>query len=63
MLNRLRIEAGVVMMMVVVMAVYDHHNLRLRRIGCREAEDESQCEENLFHTLVSRSAFLNTELL
>jgi hypothetical protein len=52
MLNRLRIEAGVVMMMVVVMAVYDHHNLCLRRIRHCEAEDESQCEENLFHALV-----------
>jgi hypothetical protein len=50
-------------MMMMVAMVYDHHNLRLRRIGCCEAEDESQCEENLFHALLSRSASLNTELL
>ena len=40
-----------VIVMVMVMAYFDHY-LRLRRIGCREAEDESQCEENLFHALV-----------
>jgi len=51
-LTRLLVKVGVVVMMVVVAMVYDHHNLRLRRIGCREAEDESQCEENLFHALV-----------
>jgi hypothetical protein len=27
-------------MTVMVMAVYDHHNLRLRRIRCCETEDE-----------------------
>jgi hypothetical protein len=31
-LTRLPIELEVVMMMMVVMAVYDHHNLRLRRV-------------------------------
>jgi hypothetical protein len=41
MLNQLLIEVGMVVMMMVVMAVYDHHNLRLRRIRCYEAEDES----------------------
>lgn len=49
--RRLPVVAGLgVMMMVVVMAgVYDHHNLRLRRIGNREAEDEDQSKQNLFH--------------
>jgi len=43
----------VVMMSVVVMMAlaYCHHHLRLRRIRCCDAEDESQCEQNLFHTL------------
>ena len=55
---------GVVMVMtVMVMAVYDHHNLRLRRVRYREAEDESQCEQNLFHTPVLRFANEFTELL
>jgi len=40
------------MMMVVVTVVYDHDNLRLRHIGCGEAEDESECKQNLFHALV-----------
>jgi hypothetical protein len=48
---------------MMVMVVYDHHNLRLRRIGYCEAEEESQRKQNLFHTLVWRFAFLNTELL
>jgi hypothetical protein len=30
-----------VIMTMMVMAVYDHHNLRLRRIRCCEAEDKS----------------------
>jgi hypothetical protein len=30
----------VVVMMVVMMMAYIHHNLRLRRDRCREAEDE-----------------------
>jgi hypothetical protein len=51
-LNRLLIEVGVVMMMMVVTVVYYDHNLRLRRIGCCEAEDESECKQNLFHALV-----------
>ena len=50
-------------MAVMVMAVYNHHNLRLRRVGYSEAEDESQCEQNLFHTPVSRVAKKFTELL
>lgn len=42
----------VVMMMVVVMMVvtYLNHDLRLRRIRCREAEDKGQCEQILLHT-------------
>jgi hypothetical protein len=49
--RRLLVEAELeVMMMVVVMAVmYNHHDLRLRRIRCREAEDENQSKQNLFH--------------
>ena len=50
-------------MMVVVMVRYDHHNLRLRRIRCCEAEDESQSENDLFHNSVWRSASCFTELL
>ena len=42
-------EVGVMMVTVVVMAVYDHHGLRLRRIWYREAEDENQSEQNPFH--------------
>jgi hypothetical protein len=49
--DRLLIEVWVVVMMMVVV-VYYHHNLRLCRIGCCEAEDESECEQNLFHALV-----------
>jgi hypothetical protein len=41
----------VVMMMVVVMVVYDHHDLRLRRIRCYEAEEEKRSKPKLFHTL------------
>ncbi len=56
-------EAGVVMMMTVMAVVYDHHNLRLRRIGNCETEDEHESEQNLFHGSVCRRANLNTELL
>jgi hypothetical protein len=52
------------MMMVMVMAmVYDHHNLRLRRIGYCETEDEHESEQNSFHSLVCRWANPFTELL
>jgi hypothetical protein len=48
----LLVEIGVmVVMMVVVMVAYDHHDLRLRRIRCCEAEDESESKQNLFHSL------------
>jgi hypothetical protein len=40
-----------VMTMVAAMAVYDHHNLRLRRIRNCETEDEHEAEQNLFHDL------------
>jgi hypothetical protein len=50
-------------MVVMVVVVYDHYNLRLRRIGYREAEGEHESEQNLFHTLVCRPANRNTELL
>jgi hypothetical protein len=49
-------------MMVVMMVVYDHHNLRLRRIGHCEAEEENRAKQNLFHSLVSRAANQITEL-
>jgi hypothetical protein len=62
-LNHLLVEMGMVVMMVVVMVRYDHHNLRLRRIRCCEAEDESQSENDLFHNSVWRSASCFTELL
>jgi hypothetical protein len=39
----------VMMVVVMVMAVFNHHDLRLRRIGCCEAEDESQCKQNFLH--------------
>ena len=52
------------MMMVMVMAVmYDHHNLRLRRIGHCEAEEKSESEQNSFHSSVLRVTSLFTELL
>jgi hypothetical protein len=41
-LNRLLRETGVVVMMVVAVVVDYHHDLRLRRIGHCEAEDENQ---------------------
>jgi hypothetical protein len=50
-------------MMMVMAVVYDHHNLRLRRIGNCETEDEHESEQNLFHGLVCRWANLNTELI
>ena len=37
------------MMVVMVMAMFDHDHLGLRRVGCCEAEDKSQCKQNLFH--------------
>jgi hypothetical protein len=41
---------------MVVMRMDDHHNLRLRRVWGREAEDENQGKQNLFHTPVSRAS-------
>jgi hypothetical protein len=39
-------------MMVMVMAVmYYDHNLRLRRIGYCETEDEHESEQNSFHSI------------
>jgi hypothetical protein len=52
------------MMMVMVMAmVYDHHNLRMCRIGYCETEDEHESEQNSFHGIVCGSANPFTELL
>lgn len=39
-------------MAVMVMAVYHHYNLRLRRIGYREAEEKHKAEQSFLHTLV-----------
>jgi len=50
-------------MMMVVMGMHNHHNLRLRRIGYREAEDKNQSKQNLLHTEVSRAASRPAELL
>jgi hypothetical protein len=38
-------QARVVMMMVMVMVAYDHHDLSLRRDRCREAEDEHKSKQ------------------
>ena len=40
-----------VVMVVVVVAMDNHYNLRLRRIGYREAEEKHESEQNLFHKL------------
>jgi hypothetical protein len=53
----------VVMTTVMVMAVFDDHDLRLRRIGNCEAKDKSESEQNPFHSSVSRTARKFTELL
>jgi hypothetical protein len=50
-------------MVMVVVRMNDNHYLRLRRVGYCEAEEENQSEQNLFHALVWRASFLNTELL
>jgi hypothetical protein len=50
-------------MTVVAMVVDNHHNLRLRRVRNREAKEENQREQNLFHNPVLRAANLFTELL
>ena len=50
-LNRLLVGMGVgVMMVVMVMGVYNHHNLRLRRKWNCEAAEENSCQKCLFHT-------------
>jgi len=51
------------MTMMVMAVVDDNHNLRLRRIGYCEAEDEHETEQNFFHTSVSRVRNPITELL
>jgi hypothetical protein len=57
------LQVWVAIVTVVVVAVNDNHDLRLRRIGHCEAEDEHETEQNLFHALVWRAVFKNTELL
>jgi hypothetical protein len=51
-LLELLVEIGVVVMMVmvVVMMANDDHDLRLRRIRSCEAEDESECKQDFFHS-------------
>ena len=51
-LNRLLLQIVVVMMVVVVMMGVYYHHLRLRRKRHREAGDENQSEQILFHTLM-----------
>ena len=46
----------VVVVVVMVAGMDDHDNLRLRRIGYREAEGEHESEQNLFHNTVCRPA-------
>jgi hypothetical protein len=43
--------AMVPLMMVVVMGIDNDHYLRLRHVGNREAEDENQSGQRLFHLL------------
>lgn len=49
--------------MMVVVGMDDHDNLRLRRIGDCEAEKKYDSEQNLFHNSVSLRANQNTEQL
>jgi hypothetical protein len=51
-LNRLLLQIVVVMVMVVMMGVYYHHDLRLRRKRHREAGNENQSKQILFHDLM-----------
>jgi len=48
--NRSLVGVVVMVMVVVMMRMDDHHNLRLRRKGYREAEDEKRSKQKLFHT-------------
>lgn len=57
------LEIVVMVMAVMVVAMHDHYNLRLRRIGYREAEEKHYSEQSLFHSLVCRSRNQITELL
>jgi hypothetical protein len=38
--------------MVMVMAMYNHDHLRLRRIGYREAEEKGDSDQSFLHSLV-----------
>jgi len=46
----------VVMVMMVVMAVNDDHNLCLRSIGHCEGEEKNQSKQNFFHNQLWRVA-------
>jgi hypothetical protein len=48
---------------MVVVRVYDHDNLRLRRIGDCEAEKKHDSKQDLFHNSVSLRANRNREQL
>jgi hypothetical protein len=50
-------------MVVMAVVVHYHYDLRLRRIGNREAEEKHESKQNLFHNSVCRFANPNTELL
>jgi hypothetical protein len=49
-LRRLLLQIGVVMVVVVMMMGVYYHHLRLRRKRHREAGDENQSKQILFHT-------------
>jgi hypothetical protein len=59
--HRLLVVIGVmVMMIVMVVGMYNDHDLRLRRNGYCEAEDESDSEQQLFHVLMMRHGLVNS---
>jgi hypothetical protein len=50
-----------VVVMAVMAMVNDNHNLRLRRIGNCEAEDEYESKQNLFHSSQYRAAQIDLQ--
>ena len=48
----LLVEIRVMMVPMMVMVVYDHDNLSLRRIGHCKAEKENQSDPELLHALL-----------
>ncbi len=55
-LVEIEMRAMMVAVMMMAMAMFYHHNLRLRRIGRREGhcetEEKNQSEPEFFHTLL-----------